>query len=164
MFSVRILVTSSIFAALTAIGAWITIPISPVPFTFQTFFVYLSVLLLGKYAFLSQAIYIAMGLTGLPVFAKGLPGYIAIPGPTGGFIIGFLLGALFSSLFKRDILKVFMCMLIIFGLGWLWLSYWIGYYNALLFGIIPFLPWDILKAILAIIIARRLKEYIRIHH
>ncbi|MCS7098117.1 MAG: biotin transporter BioY [Candidatus Methanomethyliaceae archaeon] len=154
MFSSRIIAVSAIFASLTAIGAWISIPIFNVPFTLQTFFVYLSVLLLRKYAFISQGIYILMGLIGLPVFAMGKSAYAALLGPTGGYILGFFLGS-FSGLLKRDVPSVFLCMTIIFGLGWLWLSYWIGFHQAFLIGVLPFIPWDLLKAILALTISRR---------
>lgn len=154
MLSPKILAKSAIFAALTTIGAWIAIPISGIPFTLQTFFVYLSVLMLKKYAFVSQGIYILMGLVGLPVFAMGKPGYLAIIGPTGGYIIGFFLGS-FAGFLKREIISVFLCMAVIFALGWSWLSLWIGFYQALLSGVLPFIPWDFLKALLALLIFKR---------
>lgn len=154
MLSPRIIAASAVFAALTAIGAWVTIPTFHVPFTLQTFFVYLSVLTLRKHAFLSQGIYILMGLVGLPVFAMGKPGYLALIGPTGGYIIGFLLGS-FAGFSKRDATSVFSCMIVIFITGWLWLSLWIGLHQAFLAGVLPFIPWDVLKAALALLIFKR---------
>ncbi|MEM4608705.1 MAG: biotin transporter BioY [Candidatus Methanomethylicaceae archaeon] len=155
MLSPRIIAISAIFAAFTTIGAWITIPTFYVPFTLQTLFVYLSVLILRKYAFLSQGIYILLGLIGLPVFAMGKPGYLALIGPTGGYIIGFFFGS-FAGFLKRDVISVFVCMTTIFFLGWLWLSYWIGFYQAFFIGVIPFIPWDILKAVLALLIFKKI--------
>ena len=62
----------SIFAALTAVGAFIKIPLPPVPFTLQVFFVILSGLLLGsRMGLASQIVYIALGLVGVPVFTEG---------------------------------------------------------------------------------------------
>lgn len=161
MLTPRIIAVSAIFAALTAIGAWIAIPTFHVPFTLQTLFVYLSVLMLRKHAFLSQGIYILMGLVGLPVFAMGKPGYLALIGPTGGYIIGFFLGS-FAGFLKRDIISVFSCMVVIFTIGWLWLSFWIGFYQAFFVGVIPFIPWDVLKAILALLIFKRYSKFAKI--
>lgn len=161
MLTSRIIAISAIFAALTTIGAWIAIPTFHVPFTLQTFFVYLSVLMLGKYAFLSQGIYILMGLIGLPVFAMGKPGYLAIVGPTGGYIIGFFLGS-FAGFLKKDITSVFLCMFTIFTIGWLWLSFWTGLYQAFFVGVMPFIPWDVLKAILALLIFKRYFKFTKI--
>ena len=80
------------FAVLTAIGGMISIP-TPffVPFTLQTLVVLMSGLLLGpKYGPLSQALYIAMGLIGLPVFAGGAGGVHYVFMPTFGFLVGFV--------------------------------------------------------------------------
>ena len=64
------LLLDAFFAALTTVGAVLTIPVPLVPITLQSFFVLMSGLLLGtKYGPLSQALYLAMGLAGLPVFA-----------------------------------------------------------------------------------------------
>jgi biotin transport system substrate-specific component len=162
----RVVALSSLFAALTAIGAWISIPILLVPLTLQTFFVYLSVLILRKNAFISQAVYIMMGLAGLPVFAKGMSGYGALLGPTGGYIIGFLVGSFASGLFLERFkerkyskpVSLAVCVSIVFGMGWAVLSYWLRWDFNLAFwsGVAPFLPGDVLKAVLALILARRI--------
>lgn len=89
----RDLALCALFAALTAIGAFITIPIPPVPFTMQIFFAILSGVFLGpKRGALSVAVYIFMGLCGAPVFTKGAgPSYLLQP--TFGYLAGFILGA-----------------------------------------------------------------------
>ncbi|RKO67312.1 biotin transporter BioY [Desulfofundulus salinus] len=91
--SVKEMVLVSMFAALTAVGAFIKIPIPYVPFTLQFLFVLFAGLLLGKrLAFLSQVIYLALGLAGLPIFAQGGgPAYVLQP--TFGYLVGFALGA-----------------------------------------------------------------------
>jgi|UPI00068E9C56 biotin transport system substrate-specific component len=91
--SVKEMVLVSMFAALTAVGAFIKIPIPYVPFTLQFLFVLFAGLLLDKrLAFLSQVIYLALGLAGLPIFAQGGgPAYVLQP--TFGYLVGFALGA-----------------------------------------------------------------------
>lgn len=84
---------ASLFAALTAAGAFIKIPLPYVPITLQLFFVILAGSLLGpKFGALSQLVYLAVGLIGVPVFANGGgPAYIFQP--TFGYLLGFPLGA-----------------------------------------------------------------------
>lgn len=78
------------FALLTALGAQIIIPTMPVPFTLQTFFVLLSGALLGpRKGAAAQMSYLAMGATGLPVFAGFAGGFPYLLGPTGGYLIAF---------------------------------------------------------------------------
>ncbi|MEA2015927.1 MAG: biotin transporter BioY [Actinomycetota bacterium] len=87
---------SFIFALLMAISAnsFIYLPFTPVPITTQVLTVLLSGLFLGsRWAFASQVIYILMGLMGLPVFSGFKNGIIALAGPTGGYIIGFMAAA-----------------------------------------------------------------------
>jgi biotin transport system substrate-specific component len=82
---------TSFFAVLTGVGAYLTIPTPLVPFTMQTFVVLMSGLLLGpKYGPLSQALYLAIGLLGLPVFAGGSGGLNTIFSPTFGFLVGYI--------------------------------------------------------------------------
>jgi biotin transport system substrate-specific component len=79
---------SAFFAVLTAVGAAFTIPTPLVPITLQTFFVLMSGLLLGpKYGPLSQVLYLAMGLAGLPVFAGGAGGIQRVLSPSFGFLV-----------------------------------------------------------------------------
>ncbi len=82
-----------LFAALTAVGAFIRIPLPYVPITLQVFFVILAGLLLGpKLGALSQLVYVIVGLIGIPIFAEGGgPGYIFHP--SFGYLIGFIAAA-----------------------------------------------------------------------
>jgi biotin transport system substrate-specific component len=92
----RELMLITLFAALTALGARVTIPLpfTPVPVTLQVLFPLLAGLLLGsKRGALSQAEYVAAGLAGLPVFAKGGSGLAYFLGPTGGYLLGFIAAA-----------------------------------------------------------------------
>ncbi|KPN89598.1 biotin transporter BioY [Lysinibacillus sp. ZYM-1] len=87
------LVMIAMFAALTAIGAFIKIPLPIVPFTLQIVFVFLAGCLLGsRNGFYSQLVYIGVGLVGLPVFTQG-GGITYVLQPTFGYLIGFALAA-----------------------------------------------------------------------
>ncbi len=87
----RMTVYASLLAALTAAGAFMAIPIGPVPIVLQNLFIMLSGLLLGsRWGFASVAIYLLAGACGLPVFAGGTGGIGKFAGPTGGYLIGFL--------------------------------------------------------------------------
>ena len=91
---VRLWLLSALGAALTAIGARITIPWWPVPATLQVFFVLLSGVALGRrWGAAAQAQYVAAGALGLPIFAGGRAGAAALLGPTGGYIVGFIAAA-----------------------------------------------------------------------
>jgi len=92
----RELALITLFAALTALGARVTIPLpfTPVPVTLQVLFPLLAGLLLGsKRGALSQVEYVAAGLAGLPVFAKEGSGLAYLFGPTGGYLLGFIAAA-----------------------------------------------------------------------
>jgi biotin transport system substrate-specific component len=163
----KTLVFSAIFAAMMAVGGLIAIPFFPIPLTLQTFFAYLSVLYLKKWAFLSQLVYIGLGLIGLPVFGGGASGYLVLIGPAGGFLFGFIAGALVSgNLLQKTagvgyatVAALLLCATVIFTAGWLWLAYWLqgNLTGALLIGVLPFLPGDAAKMALALIIGKKMK-------
>ena len=97
------LILCALFAALTIAGSFVKIPIpgTPLLFTLQTFFVFLSGLLLdARYAFVSQFVYMAVGLLGLPVFSMG-GGFSYVLSPSFGFILGFCACAPLVSLLVR---------------------------------------------------------------
>lgn len=96
------MVLSSLFAALTAVCAWISLPIPPVAFTLQTFAVGLTLGILGgKWGTVSILLYLLLGAVGLPVFSGFQSGAVALPGPTGGFLWGFLAGGLVYWLLEK---------------------------------------------------------------
>lgn len=89
----KVIIVISFFTALTAIGAYIKIPLPHIPITLQTFFVLMSGNLLGiKFGTISQILYLTLGLIGIPIFAYGGgPGYIFQP--TFGYLLGYPLCA-----------------------------------------------------------------------
>ena len=84
----------SLFAALLSVSSYIIIPLGPMPVTLQVLFVLLAGAVLGaKLGPMSVLVWIALGVFGLPVFAGGKAGPIALLGPTGGYLLGFVLCA-----------------------------------------------------------------------
>ncbi|USS41307.1 biotin transporter BioY [Thermococcus aggregans] len=162
---------SALFVALTAVGAQISIPIGTVPITLQVLFVLLSGLILGaRLGFLSQAIYVFMGAIGLPVFAGFSGGFAHVYGPTGGYLIAFPIAAFLVGLLakKKDnivgyILAVVVGIIVIYLLGWLRLGLFMkgNFEKAFLVGVAPFVPIDLVKGALAVVIADRVKKAIK---
>lgn len=88
------LVQASLFAAFTAAGAYVVLPLGPVPLTLQSLFVLLAGVFLGsKWGAASMGVYLLLGSAGFPVFSMGRSGVAILIGPTGGFLIGFPLAA-----------------------------------------------------------------------
>ena len=95
------IVYTGIFAVLLAVCSWISIP-TVIPFTLQTFAVFLTVLLLGgKQGTLSILIYLLLGAVGIPVFSNFGAGVGYLFGNTGGYAIGFLFVGISSWLFEK---------------------------------------------------------------
>jgi biotin transport system substrate-specific component len=163
------MVYASLFAALTAAGAWIAIPLPYVPVTLQTLFTMLSGALLGPYfGALAMIVYVLLGLIGLPVFAQGQSGLGALIGPAGGYLIGFIVGAAVIGLLVRMKKKpgfLWLCLamaigeLVVYGFGVAQLSFVAGMSleEAIILGALPFVPGDILKIIVAALIARKIE-------
>ncbi|MGI6031679.1 MAG: biotin transporter BioY [Eubacteriales bacterium] len=89
----KMMILTALFSSLTALGAFWKIPIPPVPVTLQIFFVVMAGLVLGSHwGLVSQLVYLAVGLCGIPIFtAGGGPAYIFQP--TFGYLIGFAVAA-----------------------------------------------------------------------
>jgi biotin transport system substrate-specific component len=164
----KMTVYASLFAALTAVGAFIAIPIGPVPIVLQNLFIFLAGLLLGpKWGTASVAIYLFAGALGLPVFAGGTGGAIRFAGPTGGYLIAFLPAVLIIGLISRmgrgrvvfDITAMVVGTLVIYALGAAWLGKVTGFDfdKALAVGVTPFLVGDAVKMAAAVPIARALR-------
>jgi biotin transport system substrate-specific component len=143
------------------ISAKFEVPVGPVPFTMQTFVVLTLGMTLGwRLGALAVLAYLAEGAMGLPVFAqtpeKGL-GLAYMAGPTGGYLLGFVLAAaatgwLAERGWDRFFLTTALAMLIgnalIYAPGLAWLAYLIGAEQAVQFGLAPFIVGDVLKLLL----------------
>jgi biotin transport system substrate-specific component len=153
-----------VFAGLTFVGANIVIPLLPVPITLQTLFVLLAGAAIGgRYGALGQAAYMGAGVVGLPVFAGGLGGPAVLGGPTGGYLLSFLVVPLVvGALVKRSrslpwlLFSFTVGTVIIFAFGVTHLAAWYtgDASEALRVGLLPFLPGAVFKILAATSIAR----------
>jgi biotin transport system substrate-specific component len=158
VYNVLLVLTGSAAIALAAQAA-VNLPFSPVPITSQTLAVLLAGAVLGsRRGLLSAIAYIGYGVMGLPVFAGGAAGIAHLIGPTGGYLLGFVLAAYITGFLSekgwgRYFVSTFLAMLLgnialyIFGLGWL--AIYIGADNVLTMGLYPFIPGDLLKLLIA---------------
>ncbi len=162
-----------IFTVLIAICSWISVPME-IPFTLQTFAVFLSVAVLGgKRGTLSVVVYVLLGAIGVPVFSGFTGGIGIIMNNTGGYIIGFIFSALamwlIESLFGRKlwvqavsmVVGLFICYA--FGTAWFMLVYMrstgaVGLMTVLGWCVIPFIIPDAVKIALALILSNTLRK------
>jgi biotin transport system substrate-specific component len=143
---------------LIALSAQIAIGF-PVPITAQTFAVLMIAALLGTRRGVACVLaYLAEGAAGLPVFAQAKGGLAAFAGPTGGYLVGFVVAAFVVGLlaekgwdrrFWTTILAMVIGNIIIYAFGLTWLSILTGPRAAAAGGLYPFIPGDILKILLA---------------
>ncbi len=182
----RLTVYASLMAALTAVGAFIPIPIpfSPVPVTLQSLFILLAGLILGpRWGLMSISVYLLAGICGLPVFSGATGGIAHFAGPTGGYLFGFLpavfmIGLISGNGGRKESIKsrkqvifdilAMVCgtaLIYLFGVSWL-VNLYAGKSmtmgQGLAVGMIPFLPGDVLKIIAAAAIAKSLRPVLRL--
>ncbi len=172
------MVYSALLAALIAAGAFLAIPIGPVPLVLQNMFVLLAGLLLGKnWGTCSVAVYLVAGSAGLPVFAQGKGGMGVIFGPTGGYLLSYLAavyivglvsrmgrgGACGTNNTLRDTVACLLGTVVVYvgGVPWLKMYAGISWFEAMAFGLFPFLLGDGLKIAAAVFIARTVRPVMR---
>ncbi len=174
----RDLTLIAMFAALTAIGAFIKIPLPVVPITLQYFFCALGALLLGaKKGALAQMLYVAVGLIGIPVFTKGGgPQYVLEP--SFGYLIGFIAGAYVIGKCSENIKtltvkNVFISCLLgllivyIFGCAYMYIlfNFYVGkamnVWSIVKIGVLAFIGSDLLATLMISIVAVRVVPLLR---
>ena len=146
----------------------IPLPVSPVPITLTNFAVYIIVYILGmRSGTVSVLIYLCLGTAGLPVFSAFSGGLAQLAGPTGGYLAGFLFLALIQGFLMERfpgknaaavtgmILGLAMCYL--FGTAWLAVQMNLTFFAALGIGVLPYLPGDAVKIILAAVVGPKLR-------
>lgn len=158
------------FALLTALGARVAVPLpgTPVPFTFQVVAVLLAGWLLGpRLAAASQAAYLAAGAAGLPVFAAG-GGLAYLLGPTGGYLLAYPAAAAVVGLavsrdagWLRQAAGLLGGVAVIHAGGAAWLAVVAGHEGVVAAGVLPFLGVDGVKALLVLLLGRRIGERAR---
>lgn len=168
----RALILTALFAALTAVGAFLRVPTPISSFTLQNFFTLLSGILLGpKLGALSQAVYVALGLAGLPIFTGG-GGLSYVVQPTFGFLLGLIpMAALAGWLFRRlggSLVALCLACLagvaVLYAVGLPYMHLVLTLYlrraqtigQTLLGGMVIFLPWDALKIAATALLSRQL--------
>ena len=164
-------VFASLCAALMAAGAFLAIPVGPVPIVLQNMFVFLAGLLLGNWwGLASVAVYLLAGAAGLPVFAGGMGGIGRIVGPTGGYLIGYLPAVFIIGTISRkgaerigyDIVAMILGTIVLYAFGVTWLKTLTSmtWSKTLAAGMFPFLIGDALKIVAAAWIAKALRPII----
>ena len=167
-FPVRRMTLCAFFAALTAVCAWIGIPLGDTVFTLQTFAVFLTLGLLGgKWGTVSILCYLLLGTVGMPVFSGFRGGMGMLLGPTGGYLWGFLLtGLCYWAMEKVGRLPAMvMGLLVCYGCGTAWYMVYTGGGLAwvVLHTIVPYLIPDGCKIALALHLTKRLKRHLKFH-
>lgn len=157
-----------LFAGLTALAAQVQVPIpgTPIPMTLQSLPVYLGAVALGaRRGTAAMALYLALGLVGLPAFADGTSGAHIIFGASGGYLLGFLLAPFFAATAQSlvttrhaalsALLGLLGAHIAVFGVGLVWLKFVAGvtWSETLALGLWPFLLGDAIKTGLALAIA-----------
>lgn len=165
-------VYSALFAALIAAGAFMAIPIGPVPIVLQNLFVLLAGLILGpRWGLASVGLYLLMGACGFPVFAGGTGGMGRLFGPTGGYLLGYLPAVFVTGLISDRLGKTRLVdagamvagSLIVYGTGvpWLKLVTNMAWSKAVLAGMVPFIPGDLLKIVAGVFAAEIIRKVIK---
>ncbi|AMW99976.1 biotin transporter BioY [Rummeliibacillus sp. G93] len=170
---------TALFAAFTAVGAFIKIPIPFIPFTLQILSVYLAGSLLGpKIGSLSQLCYVLIGLVGLPIFTGG-GGPLYVLKPTFGYLIGFVLGSYVNGwLIQRfrltKIPSIFLAnlgtLLVVYVCGCTWLygiMKWViekplSFHETLIFGFYLPAPGDVVLAAVSAVIIYKLRLRVKL--
>ena len=145
----------------------IPLPFSPVPISLTNFAIFLAIFILGmKNGTISFIIYLLLGAVGVPVFSSFRGGLQVLAGPTGGYLIGFIFLALIMGFaldhFDRKLVPTIIGMIIgmavcyAFGTVWLAKLLSLSFKEGLMMGVIPYLPGDAAKIIIAAIVGPKL--------
>lgn len=168
----RNLILTALFAALTAIGAFIRIPFAFSSITLQFFFTAMAGVLLGaRWGAASQAVYVLLGLVGLPIFTQG-GGFSYVLQPTFGFLVGLIPAAwLIGYMSRKKSGFWWLCLSCLAGLGVLYLigipymavilnvylAKGMSLWSLLMAGMLPFLPGDMVKIAVTALLCGRLR-------
>lgn len=175
--NIRNLTLIALMTAVTCILGPLTLPlpVSPIPLSLATFAIYLSVYILGmKKGTISCILYLLIGLAGLPVLSGFTGGVGKLLGPTGGYMIGYVVMALIAGFFidqypARPVLQ-FIGMILgtvsCYLLGTIWLGYQAGisFAAALTAGVLPFIPGDLAKMVFSIFLGYHIRKRLRTAH
>jgi biotin transport system substrate-specific component len=169
----RNLVAAALVTAIMVALGPLAVTAGTVPITLQIFPVVLAALLLPPgWAAASMGIYLVLGAIGVPVYAHGTAGLGVLFGPTGGYILGFVLGAGVGALARQALARRFANMVadigasvvviaVVYATGWAWLAFGPTHLPpvaALVGGVLPFLVPDAIKAVVAVVVATAVRR------
>ena len=170
--STKNLTETAVITALLCVLGPLTIPIGPIPISLAPLAIFLGVYILGmKRGTIACLMYLLIGAVGLPVFSGFAGGLGKLAGPTGGYLIGYVLMALIAGFFidrfwNQIWLQVFGMLLglaVLYAIGTLWLAYQAHMTLAAAFaaGVAPFIILDLLKIAAAVFLGRTLRTALR---
>ena len=154
-----------IMAALMCIAGPLSVPIGPIPVSLTNLVIYFSLAVAGtRLTLISYIVYLLLGAAGLPVFSGFAGGLAKLAGPTGGYLIGFILmilagGLIYGHFNSRPViggLGMFLGLVIAYAFGTIWFIWQmkVGLGYALTVCVWPFIPFDIAKIVIAILVGR----------
>ncbi len=170
--SIKDMAITAVITALMCIAGPLSIPIGPVPISLTNLVVYIAVIILGwKLGTLSYVIYLLLGLVGLPIFSGFQGGLSKLAGPTGGYLVGFILMAIVCGLFyeknsNRYVITgigFFLGTIIAYAFGTVWYVFMTksAVLSALTVCVFPFIPFDVLKIVIAIALGVAVRTALR---
>ncbi len=172
---IRTLVICSLLTAFLAVSSIILIPFGAVPVTMSLLALFIiGGLVKPQHAILISLIYIGLGICGLPVFAGFIGGVGAIAAPTGGFILSYPVTILVQSVicnyskkqrFATILLSELVALIICYFVGTMWFSYvtQTGLIQSVMVCVIPFIVFDLLKAVVSVAVIKQVKKHIHIY-
>ena len=159
-------IMACLFAALISLGAYIAIPLpgTPVPIVLQNMFIVLAGFILGPWwGLVAVVFYLILGTVGMPVFSGGTGGLVKLAGPTGGYLLGYIPGVIIFGLISRlgksrwyvNVAAGILGMALVYALGVPRLKWVLGvdWPKAIATGLIPFIPGDLVKIVVASVLA-----------
>jgi biotin transport system substrate-specific component len=162
----------ALMTAVTCVLAPLSLPIGPVPISLTNLAIYFALYILGmKKGTISYIVYLFIGLVGVPVFSGFTGGPAKLIGPTGGYLIGFVFMAMIAGIFidkfkgkmVPSMVGMILGTLVCYGFGTAWLAYQgqMNFKAALLAGVIPFIPGDLIKMVLAAVFGPQIIKRLR---
>ena len=177
-FTTKEIVLTAMFTAIIAVCAWITVPIGPVSFNLQIFGIFCAVGILGgRRSLFAVLAYLLLGAVGLPVFDGFSGGISALLSNSGGYLIGFIFIPLmymagekfFGNKLIVRIISMILGLAICYTFGTAWFMYAYGrnvesitLAQAMKWCVTPFVPFDLAKLALSIIVSGRIKKYAKL--
>ena len=158
-----------IMAALMCIAGPLSVPIGPVPVTLTNLVIYFALAVTGtRLTLISYIVYLLLGAAGLPVFSGFAGGLAKLSGPTGGYLIGFILmiligGAVYERSSRQPVIGAVgfftgLVVAYIFGTAWFVFQMKVAVGYALTVCVWPFVPFDIVKIVLGILVGSAVRK------